>query len=86
MRLPSQPPTWPLLTLSRYGRKLVLTLAIFGTLLDLVWFDLVCFFPQTLPIELVWLAPAAQLIGAGNAGANAAGLSLLADVLPESNR
>jgi hypothetical protein len=52
----------------------------------MMWFNVICLFWKTLPLELLWLGPTFYLIGGGTGVLNAILMSILTDVLPESNR
>ncbi|KAL4985081.1 hypothetical protein BDW68DRAFT_189949 [Aspergillus falconensis] len=51
----------------RWGVKRVLLLSVAGIVLGEVWFDLVCWLGREWPLQLVYLAPVAYLVGGGPA-------------------
>ncbi|KAH9904507.1 major facilitator superfamily domain-containing protein [Xylariomycetidae sp. FL2044] len=70
----------------RIGRKPVLALSIASFALNLAWIMIVGWFRDALPVQLIWLASLAFIFGGGNAASNAALGSLVADIVPESER
>ncbi|KAF3221547.1 hypothetical protein TWF106_006146 [Orbilia oligospora] len=51
---------------NRCGRKVVLALAMFGLTLARVWIQVVCWWPEVLPLRTSWLSAFFHLIGGGN--------------------
>lgn len=49
----------------RYGHSLILAVAIFGIFLEDAWPFLVCWFPGTFPIRLIWLHFLFSCVGGG---------------------
>lgn len=74
------------LTSPRIGRRPIYALAIIGMNVGSVWQMAVGWFSDTLPIRLYWIGPLCIMIGGGNAVLNGTLSSMLADILPESER
>ncbi|KAL4786967.1 major facilitator superfamily domain-containing protein [Aspergillus varians] len=66
MLLPSLVLGVPYATLAEHwGIKRVLLLSIAGIFLGELWYDLVCWYGRSLPVELIYLTPVFYLIGGG---------------------
>jgi len=70
----------------RIGRKRVLLLALCGILLQMSWQLVVCWFPETLPLRLVWIAPLFMMIGGGDAIATNMVYAMISDLCTDSTR
>ncbi|KAF4551452.1 MFS efflux pump-like protein [Elsinoe fawcettii] len=68
------------------GAKLVAMLNLAGYALFCAWTLVVCFFWETLPIELVALAPLFRAVGGGAPVASAVTLAIVANAAPSSKR
>ncbi|KAF8537766.1 major facilitator superfamily domain-containing protein [Trichophaea hybrida] len=68
----------------RYGRKIILVLALLGLTLSFSWILFVCWF--ALPIKLTWLSAAFLMLGGGVQMLIALILMVLADVTPADQR
>ncbi|CAG8954545.1 hypothetical protein HYFRA_00004460 [Hymenoscyphus fraxineus] len=68
------------------GRKPVLYLAILGIMMHNIWLLVVCWFPKVFAVELIWLAPAFNVVGGGPGVANSVILTSVADVVTEDQR
>ncbi|PWY69794.1 hypothetical protein BO70DRAFT_432438 [Aspergillus heteromorphus CBS 117.55] len=65
---------------NRIGRRPVLFLGILGFTLCDLWIKIVCWFPDQLPLRLIWLALIAQVIGGGTQVSTTMMFVVLADV------
>ncbi|KAH8682561.1 major facilitator superfamily domain-containing protein, partial [Xylariales sp. PMI_506] len=70
----------------KYGRKLVLSIAILGAFLSQAFYIIVCWWPDIFPVRLTWLSAAFLLIGGGSVVLTGTFFSLLADLSPEAYR
>ncbi|KAJ5450750.1 uncharacterized protein N7458_007199, partial [Penicillium daleae] len=69
-----------------WGRKPVIYLGIVGMLLGELWVRLVAFWPNVLPLRLVWLTGLFRVIGGGDQVVVAIALVMVADVFSEEER
>ncbi|KAI1413263.1 MFS general substrate transporter [Hypoxylon sp. FL1857] len=74
------------LVADRIGRKPVVSIALFGILLNLLWCIAVLYFNNIFPVEMVWLGSAGLLIGGGNALLVGIILSMITDSTSEEER
>ncbi|KAF3083375.1 hypothetical protein TWF569_002380 [Orbilia oligospora] len=69
---------------NRCGRKVVLALAMFGLTLARVWIQVVCWWPEVLPLRISWLSAFFHLIGGGNLVVGSLIYTIMTDLtLPE---
>ncbi|KAK6519886.1 hypothetical protein TWF506_000181 [Arthrobotrys conoides] len=69
---------------NRCGRKVVLALAMFGLTLARVWIQVVCWWPEILPLRISWLSALFHLIGGGNLVVGSLIYTIMTDLtLPE---
>ncbi|PHH83233.1 hypothetical protein CDD82_2844 [Ophiocordyceps australis] len=86
-RLPSLIMSLPMGILAdRYGRRPVLLLALFGSLLQDAVAKLVLWRPSVLPPRLIWLSSLATLVGGGDAVASSMLFLVVADVAVAGQR
>ncbi|KAI0149824.1 MFS general substrate transporter [Hypoxylon sp. NC0597] len=74
------------LAADRIGRKPVVTIALFGLLVNVFWGIAVLCFDGALPVELIWLGSAGLLFGGGNAVLVGIILSMITDSTTEEER
>ncbi|KAI1465416.1 MFS general substrate transporter [Daldinia caldariorum] len=74
------------LAADRIGRKPIAALALTGTLLGTLWTMAVVYFHNTLPVELIWLSSAGNIIGGGSTVIAGIVLSMIADSTTEEER
>lgn len=72
--------------IDRYGRKVVLIVCIVGILLTQLFYLLVCWRSDVLPVRLTWAASIFTLIGGGPVILNGIVFAMLSDVSPEAYR
>ncbi|POR39544.1 Uncharacterized protein TPAR_00264 [Tolypocladium paradoxum] len=84
--LPPSPSGLELIRPIRIGRRPVFALSSLGTLLTLAWNAVVLRFSQRIPLYLILLAPALQVIGGGESVLLAMNYSIAADVVPPATR
>ena len=70
----------------RYGRTIVLGLALFGATLATGAAVLICAFPEVVPLRLIWLTPVLTLIGGGEVTVLTMVYAMVADVTDEAQR
>ncbi|KAK3311005.1 major facilitator superfamily domain-containing protein [Chaetomium strumarium] len=70
----------------RWGRRPVLGLSVFGIVLSYVFMYAVFYFSNVVPLWMTWFSSAFQLIGGGGAITVAMVYTILADVIPISER
>ncbi|KAH1909192.1 uncharacterized protein AFUA_5G12740 [Aspergillus fumigatus Af293] len=70
----------------RIGRKPCLLLGLLGVILGESWTRLVCFWPQILPLRLVWLAGVFRLLGGGDLVVSSLVSVIVADVFHDKDR
>ncbi|KAK1999783.1 ATP synthase F0 [Colletotrichum falcatum] len=69
----------------KYGRRLVLSLAILGITLQFMWMLQPLLWPDVLPLWTVWFGSVFQFIGGGSGMATAMVWTMISDVVPISN-
>ncbi|KAL0937506.1 MFS transporter [Colletotrichum truncatum] len=69
----------------KYGRRPVLSLAMFGLLLEFTWMLQPLLWPNVLPLWTVWFGAAFQFIGGGGGMVQAMVWTMISDVIPISN-
>ncbi|KAK2729476.1 major facilitator superfamily transporter [Colletotrichum kahawae] len=69
----------------KYGRRPVLTLAMFGLCLEFMWMLQPLLWPNVLPLWTVWFGAIFQFIGGGAAIVQAMVWTMISDVVPISN-
>ncbi|GKT65419.1 ATP synthase F0 [Colletotrichum tofieldiae] len=69
----------------KYGRRPVLSLAMLGVTLELLWQIQPLLFPEVLPPWTIWIGSAFQLIGGGVGMVNAMIWTMISDVVPSPN-
>lgn len=70
----------------RYGRKIVLLMALSGIFLGLCWNSTVGYFHDTFNIRWIWAGNAFLLLGGGSTVARSMFFTIVADVTPEDKR
>ncbi|KAI1477123.1 MFS general substrate transporter [Daldinia eschscholtzii] len=74
------------LAADRIGRKPVVSLALTGSLLGILWAMTVVYFHNIFPVELIWLSSAGNFLGGGSAVIAGIVLSMIADSTTEEER
>ncbi|OHE99738.1 Sir2 family protein [Colletotrichum orchidophilum] len=69
----------------KYGRRPVLSLAMLGITLELLWMLLPLLWPDVLPLWTMWFGAAFQFIGGGAGMIQAMTWTMISDVVPVSN-
>ncbi|GLA33908.1 hypothetical protein AnigIFM63309_003931 [Aspergillus niger] len=70
----------------RYGRKIMLVLAVLGILLSQIWVQFVLYFNDTFDVRWIWAGNLFLLIGGGSAVSQNSIYAIVADVAPEAKR
>ncbi|KAH6646789.1 major facilitator superfamily domain-containing protein [Truncatella angustata] len=70
----------------RFGHKLVLSLSSTGVMLQMLAQIIICAFPDTLPLQLIWVTPVLGLIGGGTAVLISMIYAVANDNIPDSQR
>jgi hypothetical protein len=70
----------------KFGRRLVLLLNVLGVYLRIYWVAGVCWFADTLPLRLVWFAPALTILGGGSGLTPALLFTIITDVVEDRQR
>ncbi|KAF8861648.1 MFS general substrate transporter [Acephala macrosclerotiorum] len=70
----------------RHGRKKIMGLAVLGVVFSLVEIFVICAFPQTFPVRLVWFSSLLLLCGGGLNAASAYMWALAAESIPSDRR
>ncbi|KGO39498.1 Major facilitator superfamily domain, general substrate transporter [Penicillium expansum] len=70
----------------RIGRKPILALSLTGLILEEIATRLIFFFNAVLPLRLIWMAPAFQIIGGGPQIATAMAYAIVTDMVPSHQR
>ncbi|KAL1962388.1 hypothetical protein VTN77DRAFT_9727 [Rasamsonia byssochlamydoides] len=70
----------------RYGRRLVLALALAGLTVGVAWTEMVLWWSDVFPVKLTWLSSAFSLAGGGPIVGNSLIFVVAADVTPEEQR
>ncbi|KAL7928718.1 major facilitator superfamily domain-containing protein [Trichoderma chlorosporum] len=70
----------------RIGRKPMTVMFLLGFFLSDSWTKIVCFFPNQLPIRLIWLSPLLKAIGGGASFGTSLFYTITADIIGEKHR
>ncbi|XTI92976.1 MFS general substrate transporter [Cenococcum geophilum] len=70
----------------KFGRRRVLSLAVFGMICGLAWVFVTCNFWDSLPLELAWLTALCRCVGGGPFVAIALYMTMASDLSTDENR